>query len=215
MSFAVVVLSRNVTNLAACVAGLRECGETAPLIVVDDGLAHRQIEASYVDGVRPFIFARNANLGLRAAWDVAEAAFLLNDDAVLASERGFTQLDERARRHPELGLVSAAVTDAVGNLRQKPQHRGLRREERTLAFVCVWIPKTTWDAIGPLDEAFDDYGGEDNDWCIRTKAAGLGLAIDDVCIVRHGELPSTFRGHGARDITAAIRRLQNKWGRLA
>jgi len=38
MSYSVVIPSKNIGNLTACVSALRACGETCRVIVVDDGL---------------------------------------------------------------------------------------------------------------------------------------------------------------------------------
>jgi len=40
----------------------------------------------WVTGITPFIFARNVNLGIAAAW---RNVVLLNDDACLITPRGF------------------------------------------------------------------------------------------------------------------------------
>lgn len=47
--------------------------------------------------------------------------------------------------------------------------------EKILFFWCVMVHRSTWDNIGPLDDAtFRNYGGDD-DWCMRLKAAGMNL----------------------------------------
>jgi GT2 family glycosyltransferase len=203
-----VVPSRVVSNLRACLDALGD----RPVCAVDDGLDERPEGPTYVSGMKPFVFARNANIGLRRAFEAADAAMLVNDDARLLTPGGIEALDAEARGKG-YGVVSAAITGAVGNRRQRPSGVGLREEKGTLAFVAVWLPRSTWEAVGELDERFVDYGGEDNDYCHRVKLAGLKLGIFDGCVFEHGVLASTFRGHGSRDVSVAYRLLDGKWGR--
>lgn len=199
MTYKVVILSARASNLVPCVQSVLECEPDLPpgnIIVVDDG-ARAEAEpllpqVSWITGAKPFIFARNANIGIGEA---ASDVILLNDDARLVTERGFTRLVEEARSHPNLGVCSAGICGAVGNPRQLASGRGeFRDEARALAFVCVYIPRSVFESIGPLDERFTGYGFDDNDYCARALAAGLRLGIWDGCIVDHtGELPSTFR----------------------
>jgi GT2 family glycosyltransferase/glycosyltransferase involved in cell wall biosynthesis len=200
VSYRVVITSRSPTNLAACVRSIMEHEPGLPsdhIIVVDDG-ARGRAEAelpglTWVAGIRPFVFSRNVNLGITEAGGAD--VILLNDDATLVTPNGFTRLAETARDRPELGICSAAIRGAVGNPRQRPLGTTeVRRETRTLAFVCVFLPRSTRQRLGPLDERFVGYGFEDNDYCARAMACGLQLGIWDGCVVDHtGALPSSFR----------------------
>lgn len=194
----VVVLSARAENLFPCVKSILDnepSVEPGDIIVVDDG-ARATAEPHlpgirWVQGVKPFVYARNANLGIRAA---AGDVVLMNDDARLITPGGFAALAEVARQTPGIGLLSAAVKGAVGNPNQMVVGGPLRFEPRVLAFVCVLVPRTTFHRLGPLDERFVGYGYEDNDYCLAAIRAGLRLAITEECVVDHaGELPSTFR----------------------
>lgn len=218
--FSVIIPSRNASNLVPCVEAVRRAEPTAEIIVVDDGIdwaevagqARHQVKGAVrvIEGVRPFCFARNMNLGIQAcAGDVV----LLNDDAILETPFGFHELDEASKAHPEFGVISA-VTNVVGNLAQQPRDMGLREEPRTVAFVCVYIPRGTINRIGLLDERFSSYGWDDNDYCRRVREAGLKLGIFDDCFVDHSSLHSTFRGlpHAAGDIASGREIYRAKWG---
>lgn len=218
--FSVVVLSANAANLVPCVESILANEPALPsdqIIVVDDGAraaAEPQLPPlRWIAGVKPFVFARNANLGIQAA---GTDVFLVNDDARLVTPQGFTAVVQRARHHPQLGVCSAAVRGVVGNPRQQPAgHPMLRMEPHSLAFVCTFIPAAVYARVGSLDERFAGYGFEDNDYCTRVLAAGLRLMIADCCVVDHGgELPSSFRTRP--DIMARFhqnRRLYyEKWG---
>lgn len=210
--FDVVILSANAANLVACVQAVRAQHpdlDPSRVIVVDDG-ARREAEARlpgirWVEGARPFVFARNANAGIAAS---ARDVVLLNDDALAVTPGGFDALADAARATPGLGLLSSAVRGFVGNPRQKPQEGGrVRQEPRTVCFIAVYIPRATIDRVGPLDERFTGYGFEDDDYCDRVRASGLTLGVYDGCVVDHsGRLPSTFRTHGAYGVLAARNR---------
>lgn len=209
--------------------------ENAKLIVVDDGLAETGYcpessayengafldGATILPGLKPFCFPRNCNIGIRSAG--THDVILLNDDALLQTHGGFTLMQKAAEEHPEFGIVSATTNNA-GNRSQYPQGIGLREEPRVVAFVCVFIPRRTIDAVGLMDERFGGfmtppdgrriYGWCDNDYCRRIREAGLKIGIHDGCFVDHGSLTSSFRGdpRAAGDISAGAELYQQKWG---
>lgn len=221
--FHVVILSASVSNLVTCVRAILNLEpELTPdrIIVVDDGARgdaeHQLPGIRWVAGVKPFVFARNANLGIIAA---GTDVILLNDDARLITPRGFSNFSQFMRSARNLGVCSAGIKGAVGNQRQIVTGREqFRTEEQSLAFICVYIPKVTLDQIGLLDERFVGYGFDDNDYCARIKAAGLELGIWESCVVDHtGKLPSTFRTRA--DLWSLFKQnqrlFQEKWGRAA
>jgi GT2 family glycosyltransferase len=218
MSFSVIIPSRNAANLVPCVRAVREHEPTAPIIVVDDGVDWTAVPLyskariqTFIPGVQPFVFARACNSGIKACeGDV----ILLNDDALLETPFGFHGLEAASQAHPEFGVISV-VTNVVGNLAQQAKDIGLREEPRTLAFVCVYIPRATINRIGLLDERYVRYGYDDNDYCRRVRDAGLKLGIFDDCFVDHSSLHSTFRGSPrniAADLAAGREIYCGKWG---
>lgn len=199
--FSVVILSARPENLRRCVKSILENEPALPrnrIIVVDDG-SKAQCEREFpgitwVRGHKPFVFSRNANLGIKMApGDVV----LLNDDARLVTKFGFTSQSFATRARQDIGVCSAAITGFVGNPAQKPGvvAAGLRLEQGTLAFIAVYIPREALQRIGGLDERFVGYGFEDNDFCLRCRKAGLKLSVYDGCIVEHGisKETSTYR----------------------
>ena len=218
MRFAVIIPSRIVGNLTKCMQAVRRWESRASITVVDDGLDHLPLGVSpdcLVLGAKPFIYARNINIGVRAARERfnPDAFILLNDDALLVTPGGFSQLMRDAEALPEYGAI-AAVSNHVGNVAQRPQSIGLREEPRMLCFICVLITRAAMDAVGELDERFVAYGWEDNDYCRRIRAAGFRLGIDDRCYVDHGSLTSTFRGNPnvGLDVSAGREIYRAKWG---
>lgn len=199
MTYKVVILSAQASNLVSCVQSVFNNEPDLPpdhIIVVDDG-ARAEAEpllpqVKWLSGVKPFVFARNANIGINEA---VSDVILLNDDARLMTPRGFTQLAKQVSARPNLGICSAGIDGVIGNPNQRASGQGsFRNEARTLAFVCVYIPRSVIETLGPLDERFIGYGFEDDDYCARARAAGRELGIWDGCLIDHtGTLPSTFR----------------------
>lgn len=218
MSFSIIIPSKMASNLVPCVRAIREAGETARIIVVDDGVDRREtVNAPFGNtfiyvGVKPFVFARNINIGIRAAGD--DDVILLNDDALLKTPGGFTHLMSAANGCPEYGVIAAAC-NTVGNPNQfRHKGEGLRDEPRMVCFVCVYIPRSTIDAVGLLDERFLGYGMDDDDYCLRVRNAGLKIGVFDGCYVDHASLKSSFRGEAGAggDFTGNMRLFIEKWG---
>src|SRR5438128_1065308 len=118
MTFHVVIPSARAANLVPCVHSILALDpEISPerIVVVDDG-ARAEAESRlprlrWLDGVKPFVYARNVNLAIHA---VATDVILLNDDARLATPYGLTLLAGQARSYPALGVCSAGVRGVVG-----------------------------------------------------------------------------------------------------
>jgi GT2 family glycosyltransferase len=204
MNLSVIIPSRSLANLIPCVQALRRHEPNLRIIWVDDRESGCWIDDGYrsvkaecgvpplvVEGIKPFIYARNCNLGIRAAG--SDDVILLNDDALLQSPHGFTDLQHQAAENPKYGIIGA-VTNIVGNQNQMPQMVGLREEPRMVCFVCVFIPRRTINLVGLLDEEFIGYGFDDDSYCLRVRRDGLKIGIYDGCFVDHGSLRSTFRG---------------------
>lgn len=190
----VIIPSKTASNLGPCIRAVRDHGESCRIIVVDDGvdwIAMNGIRTDIVPGQKPFVFARNCNIGIDAAG--RDDVVLLNDDAMLKTKGGFSILQAAAEKHPEYGCIGA-VTNVTGQRLQKPQGIGLRPVHH-IAFVCVLIPRRTIDKIGKLDERYClDYGVEDRDYCEMINRARLKVGVHDKCFVDHASLKSSFRG---------------------
>jgi GT2 family glycosyltransferase len=218
MSFTVVIPSKTWSNLKPCVEAVRRCEPGAPIVVVDDGIEFPssvpdEVEdyCFWVDGEKPFIYARNINRGIGVT--INDGYVLLNDDAILQTPGGFSVMAQACREHPEYGLIGA-TTNVVGNRNQFPQGVGLRDEPRMVCFVCVYIPRTTIERVGLLDERYTGYGLDDDDYSFEVRKAGLKIGIHDGCYVDHGSLRSSFRGDPKTpaNFQPNLRRFIAKWG---
>lgn len=193
----IVIPSKDAGNLISCLAAIKQHDPGYHIVVVDDGLSAKPVDVALIPGAKPFIFARNANLGLEHAFAAgSDAAILMNDDALLETRRGFTAMYKASKVNTDYGLISAC-TNNTGNPNQYRHEGGdalsVRREHRMLCFICVLIPVSTWRKVGPLDEAFTGYGFEDDAYSLSVRRAGLKLGIYDGCFVDHAKLHSSFR----------------------
>ena len=215
--FSIVIPSKRIRNLIPCIRQLRAMGETARVIVVDDGLTVPlsmpsaelapllETDVEVIKGADLFVFARNVNLGIEAAG--TDDVLVLNDDVLLETFRGFSALQTQQNAHPEYGAIGPSF-DCSGQLAVMRQMRlrefgeKLYEEKATLIFACVFIPRSVLDKVGLLDERFGinaggprsrGYGCEDDDYSLRIRQAGWKLGAFDGVLVDHGSLPSTFR----------------------
>ena len=213
--FAVIVPSRNSTNVDACVSAIRAMGEMAEIIIVDDGLDVRRDDCRYIDGQKPFVFPRAINMGIRAAGK-HHGYVCCNDDALLESPLGFTKLHEASVKNPTIGLIGA-VTNLTGQPLQQPRGIGLRVVPH-FAFVCVYIPQATLDNIQWPDQRYClDYGVDDRDMCEAVNRAGSQCAVLDHCYLDHGKLKSSYRGNpeAPRSFAQNHKLLIEKWGAIS
>ena len=203
MALMVVIPSKNVDNLDASLAAIAYL-DPQNVVVIDDGIEHRRMKfpylARFVQGVRPFIYARACNMGIVAAG--RDDLILLNDDALLKTPYGFSKLQQQHREHPEYGLIGSSINVCGTPAQHRLTRDSLREAKVTIVFACVFIPRSTIDRVGLLDERFcvnaggpgpRGYGLEDDDYCFRVRKAGLKTGVYDGCFIDHTTLPSTFR----------------------
>ena len=216
-NFSIVIPSKSIGNLTACVKSLRERGETARVIAVWDGFCSHD-EATEVSsallaahplalpmelhaGAKPFIFARNVNIGIRAAG--RDDVLLLNDDCLLKTGAGFTNLGFMCEQYGYGAICPGFDIGGCRHLNLVGQGRHVPVDEPTmLIFACCYIPRSTIDRVGLLDERFGinaggrgsrGYGLEDDDYSLRIRKSGLKLGVFDGVSVDHTTLKSTFR----------------------
>lgn len=224
VSFSVIILSNNIDNLRPCIREIRVNEPNARIVVVDDGLEGMYVEdprlsgphtipVTYVAGEKPFVFARNANIGIKCC--IGDDVILLNDDAILKTPNGFSMLEAASKAHPEYGVI-AAVADSVGNpnqmIRMPGARVGLRDEPRMVCFICVYIPRATIEKVGLLDERYTGYGLDDDDFCFSVRRAWLKIGVYDLCYVDHSTLRSSFRSYKHADFKPNLKLFIEKWG---
>ncbi len=161
-----------------------------------------------IPGLEPFIFSRNANLGIKLAGAMDRAVnepesvwtgnfsnvLLLNDDTEILQEDFFEKLKSVTNTlPPKVGILGALVDGGVGNPMQRWPCRFFNDSlyfvphPQPVCFVAVWLKGKMLDQIGLLDESFTGYGRDDDNLCIRARAAGWSCCLSNELWVRHGE----------------------------
>lgn len=237
MSYSIIIPSRTLSNLKACIHAIRIQDIGARIIVVWDRPEDDPLDSAHVEladpfnkmegllGVKPFVFARAVNQGIAAAG--TDDVILLNDDAQLQTRGGFDMLSLAAQRGEKYGVLSAlilgmaAAPDQCANAdrirlgQARPAAATVDCKHHMLAFMAVYIRREVLDLVGHFDEQFVGYGYDDDDYCKRILLSGLELGVEYSCLVEHGSLPSTYRGQGQAagfDLLAENRAIfQEKW----
>lgn len=224
MDLSVIIPSKTESNLVACVSAVRKNEPGIRIIVVDDfpaGKRPRVAGVEWREGIHPFVFARNINLGIAGCdGDVV----LLNDDAILETPGGFRMMQRTLAEKPGYGLLAA---DYKPHRLQRP----IEDAPRMVPFICALIPRRTIDRLkelekgietspGLLDERFVEYGYEDNDYCLRVMTRGrMKVGTFAGCRVYHpiynSKLKSTFRAVSNRPpgLKLAHDIFCKKWGK--
>ena len=99
---AVIIPSRTLSNLAACVGAVQRHDYNDNIITVWDrsgGNDHLKPNPGYRvrEVCTPFVYSRSCNIGIEAAG--RHDVILLNDDAMLQTPGGFTAMQRQAEEH--------------------------------------------------------------------------------------------------------------------
>jgi GT2 family glycosyltransferase len=183
---AVVVHWRGREDTERCLRSLLAPGGPARVLLVDNGSGEPFEGVEVVRLPRNVGFAAGADRGADAAFAAgADRVLFLNSDAVLepgalAILEAALDADPRAAaagprilRDDGSGRAwfeGGSVAPAFGQV----THRAGGGEVGFLTFCAVLVPRAAWERVGPLDGEFFAYG-EDADWCLRARRAGLSL----------------------------------------
>jgi len=177
------------------------------VVIVDNGSGPETIEwLKTLDDVRVVYnatnrgFAGGSNQAIAAAR--GEYVVLLNNDTVV-TEGWLDGLLDAFARVPALG-VSAVRSNRVAGVQMVPDTpykdiEGMhayaaerRRAYRRQGFVidraiglCLCIPRSLIDEIGGIDERFGVGNFEDDDFCLRVRAAGYRIYVCDDVFIHH------------------------------
>lgn len=140
-----------------------------------------------IPGIEPFVFSRNVNRGiahLGPDYDV----LLVNDDCVWTYAGMTNMLAAMCDRDETIGLLAPVVDGGVGNPDQhhSSTYAAVKESEWPVCFVAVYLPASTLEKVGPMDERFTGYGGDDVDYNERVRAAGLRCCITNRASIVHG-----------------------------
>jgi hypothetical protein len=218
MDLSVIIPSKTASNLIVCVKAVRDREPDARIIVIDDfpvGKRPGVAGVEWREGIHPFVFARNINLGITGCnGDVV----LLNDDAILETPGGFWLMQKALAGRLDYGLIAANYKQSrIETFEEAP---------KMVPFICVLIPRRTIDLLkeiekssetypGLLDERFVGYGYDDDDYCLRVRRAGMKVGTFGGCRVNHSRLKSTYRTVSSRPPGLKLAReiFCAKWGK--
>jgi len=194
---AVVVAHNSAAVLPACLAALPQ---GARAIVVDNGSTDDGAAIAAAHGAEVVRPARNLGFGPGAnagfACVTTEFGLLLNADAV-PQPGMFEELVAAARRYPEAGMLAPAIRDEAGALqfgRRLPHEPGPRALRITAPEGDCCAPYVGGSAMCFPMQAFRALGGfdpdiflyyEDDDMCLRLRAAGHSLVHVAAARMRH------------------------------
>jgi len=96
------------------------------------------------------------------------------------------------------------------------RHIGQLFPLRTAAFFCVMMPRTTYDRVGVLDEAFGRGFFEDDDYCRRIEQLGLRVVCAEDVFIHH-HLSASFnklRQQDRQQLFEENKKIyETKWGK--
>lgn len=182
-------------------------------------------------------YTRAANQGLAAA--TAEFVVLLNSDTVL-TDRWLDRLVACAESAPEIAIVGPlsntaswqSVPEVFGpdaDWSRNPLPEGFDADDMAAALAasstrlhpripflngfCLLLRRSLLRGVGGLDETSFPYGyGEENDLCLRARAAGFALAVADDAYVYHAQSRSYSDERRRQLVAATDRALIEKHG---
>jgi GT2 family glycosyltransferase len=209
----VVVLTYNNLDLTrACLASLDEHSQYEHMeVIVVDNASSDGSQAFLSEWVangrdRKLIlnednrgFAAGNNQGLSIA--AGDYLVMLNNDTYVTPGWIRTLL-KHLQRDETIGLIGP-VTNNIGNEAKidiayngmdemllksaayTRRHVGQTCPLRTAAFFCVTMPRTTYERVGALDEAFGRGFFEDDDYCRRIEQLGLRVVCAEDVFIHH------------------------------
>jgi glycosyltransferase involved in cell wall biosynthesis len=168
------------------------------IVIVDDGCTDETQErvAPFLDGKLPLVrYVRQQPRGLNAARNhgLREARadfFVLTDDDVEVPPHWLATYEKAARQFPEAGAFGGPVHPRLEGNSPLPKTCGrcgtleqLETFDRGATDTEVpWViganfafPRTTLQTIGTFNETIPCWQGDETEWLLRLRRAGLGI----------------------------------------
>jgi GT2 family glycosyltransferase len=195
MNFGIVIPNKYQDVIGPLVESIKKYETPTRIIIIADGHSN-----SYSFDIIPyteehFVYSKAVNLGIKALGN--DDVILLNDDCRIIEPNTFQRLDKIGRSRPEIGLISPLIKGGVGNEFQRWYGRNMYWKPseplkyihgiKPVCFPCVWISRQLINTIGLLNENIVGYGGDDNEYCIRTRKTRFRTAITSSIVIQHGD----------------------------
>jgi GT2 family glycosyltransferase/SAM-dependent methyltransferase len=239
----IVVTYNNLELTKTCLASLDAYTHypNFEIIVVDNASSDGSpafLEQWVKDGQNRKLILNDDNRGFAAANNqglaIAQGDYLtlLNNDTHVT--RGWVStMTRHLQRDPGIGLLGP-VTNNIGNeakidimyanmdemmkvaANYTNRHIGKVFPLHTAAFFCVMMPRSTYERVGSLDEAFGRGFFEDDDYCRRVEQAGLRVVCAEDVFIHH-HLSASFNKLRTADRQALFEEnkatYEAKWGK--
>lgn len=238
----IVVTYNNLELTKACLASLDTHSNytNIEIIVVDNASTDGSPEylRNWVDRAdNRRLQLNNDNLGFAAANNqglaIARGDYLvlLNNDTYV-TPGWVSTLYRHLKRDATLGIIGP-VTNNIGNeariqihystmeemisesQKYTRAHIGQLHKLHTAAFFCVMLPRSIYEKVGPLDEAFGRGFFEDDDYCRRIQLLGYSVACAEDVFIHH-HLSASFSKLRSADRQALFEQnkaiYEAKWG---
>ncbi len=221
--------------LALCLAAItaHTRARSYEIVVVDDGAAEPTVIADTVrrhprtsllrlDPARGFAAAVNAGVERTAT----DRLVLLNDDAVVTP--GWIEaLDAALDDDESAGLVGPTSNDTgdvatavsrytslAGLIDRARDAHGQPVAVDKLSLFCALLRRSTFEAVGGLDDGYGSGMFEDDDLCMTLRARGLSVLLAPSAFVHHGA-GATLRRQSPLEYLARFevnrRRFEQRW----
>lgn len=181
------------------------------IVVTSGGLKVSRPGWTVIEGIEPFVYARNLNIGLAA---VSEGDVLASNDDVVLTEPIIDHLQAIYESEPLAGVIAPQCNGGIGNPDCKVRTTrapGYRETDKIIPFVCVLLRREILDRIPRLDEGFvnpdgfSGYGGDDELYGLQVQAAGFHLLVSNSVQITHGHGVHKYSSSFLRVMTEADR----------
>lgn len=201
IKFSVIIPTLNNQTLRHTLLALREQTESPWEIIVvgrdEIGVTKAFPEVHFIDTGRPLCAAAVRNMGMA----VAKGDVFLLTDADCVPERDWVAQHGRgqAAGYPVLG---GGIQIDDPNFWARSDNVSMFHEFATsqpagsrflLPTLNLSVRREVWAEVGNMDEGFPGAAGEDSDWTIRMRRAGVPLYFDPTAVVRHAPARTTWR----------------------
>ena len=125
-----------------------------------------------------FVFASLVNYGMASSQ--GEYVIIMNNDTIV-NDPGWLDKMINKLNEPGIGACSPYMNNqSAGN--PEMWERNFKKNailNRPLNMICVMMKRKVYEEVGPLDQDFECYGGEDVDYSLRIVKSGYKIALID------------------------------------